>query len=90
MIKDLKDLKQIIKLCRASGVLVLKLGENELHLGPAPVKVKATPRFAETTPEGKLVIPKPNLIDEGPDRIDTPDELSEDQMLFYSAKEIEQ
>lgn len=36
MIKDLKELKSLLKLCRQNGVTDIKLGDIELKLGDLP------------------------------------------------------
>lgn len=88
MINNIKDLAKVIKLCRSTGVAVLKLGELELHLGQEPRKSKAAFGSANYgMEEANLKIPAPNLIDSGPDKIETPDELSEEDLLNWSARE---
>jgi len=84
MIKDIKDLAKVISLCRKTGVAFLKLGDLELQLGNSPIKPS---KFLSEIPEANLKIPKPNLIDQGPDIIETPNALSEEDQLFYSARE---
>ncbi len=38
MIKDLKDLKGLLKLCRSQGVTEIELGEVKLKFGDMPAK----------------------------------------------------
>lgn len=76
VIKDIKDLKQIIDLCRKTGVESIKIDNVELHLGPPPVKY--TTNTQKTTSHAP-----PGVITE--DTQITTDELTEEQLMFYSA-----
>ena len=78
-IKDLKDLKQIIDLCRKTGVQSIKVDNIEMHLGPEPIKyAKTTQKRTKTTADFI-----PGVITE--DTQITTDELTAEQLLFYSA-----
>jgi hypothetical protein len=82
MLNDLKDLEKAIKLCRKLGVSSIKIGDVEFHLGSLEVnankRVTASSKLLSTAaPVGE--------IDEHT-RIDISDELTEDQMLFYSSE----
>jgi hypothetical protein len=83
MIENLKELSKLISLCRKSGVISLKYQGVELQLGPLPHKPSRSEPI--TMDPGK--IPKPvfpvseNLIPDNPQT----DELTHDQLLFYSA-----
>lgn len=87
MIKDLKDLKKLIQLCRVEGLDSLRLNNIELKFGPLPEKYK---------PKSK-VIPEDTVFDPGQvpkyqqmpvqalvDKIAT-DEMTEEQALFGSS-----
>lgn len=68
---NLKDLKKLIKLCRAEGVTTVRVGELELHLG-------------EKRPE-KAHAPVPSSegqIEEHPDEWEG---LSDEEKLLWSA-----
>jgi hypothetical protein len=76
-VDTLKDLKKVIQLCRETGVDIIKVDGIELVLGSQPVQkaVKRSISPTETFP-GNV----------GPDTpIHTPDALTDEQMLFYSA-----
>ena len=75
VIKDIKDLKQIIDLCRKTGVDSIKIDNVEMKLGPAPVKYT-------TNKETSRPYTPPGVITE--DTQITTDELTEEQLLFYS------
>lgn len=76
-INGLKDLKKIIQLCRSQGVEAIKIDGIELTLGALPVKATQK-RIPQATYAGV------NVIDEHT-QIDVPDQLSEEDLLFYSA-----
>jgi hypothetical protein len=72
-IESLKDLKAVIKLCRSTGVDSITVDGVELKLGSEPEKpVKKVKRTAE--------------IESIPDFIDMPDELTPEQLLYYSSQ----
>lgn len=81
MIKDLKDLKKILKLCRSEGIAVIKIGDIEVHLGPEPLKKAQTSPNASVSPYSY----PPNAITEDT-RIELPDELTEEQLLMWSSQ----
>lgn len=76
VIKDIKDLKQIIDLCRKTGIESIKIDNVEMHLGPAPIKYTTT---TKSTP--KAYTP-PGVVTE--DTQITTDELTPEQLLFFS------
>lgn len=78
-IKDIKDLKQIIDLCRKTGVQSIKVDNVEMHLGEAPSKPAAITQKRNKTTETFI----PGVITE--DTQITTDELTADELLFYSA-----
>lgn len=77
-IESLKDLKKLLTLCREQGVNIIKVDGMELVLEGQPI-LKATKSIKTTTyaPGGITAETK----------IDTPDSLTEEQLLFYSAGE---
>ena len=75
VIKDIKDLKQIIDLCRKTGVDSIKIDNIELQLGPSPIKTTTTPQRRPYTPAGVITEDTQILTDE----------LTADELLFYSA-----
>lgn len=77
-IDNIKDLKKVIQLCRETGVDIIKCDGIELVLGSAPAKaVKQRNSSVETF--SSIV---------GPDTpIETPDELTPEQLMFYSASD---
>jgi hypothetical protein len=82
-IGSLKDLDKLIKLCRQRGIQSIKVDNVELHLGDAPVK------YTRQVSSTKYIADNFGNIDEN-SKIETPDELTEDQLLFYSAQGHEQ
>lgn len=90
-IKDIRDLKKIMKLCRESGVHTFRNEGMELIFTSEYIKPKASTFDYEAFPEAGIRVPQftPVNVQETESeniRVDMPDELSEDQLLFYSAK----
>jgi len=95
---SLKDLKNLIKLCRQTGVNTIKINGIELELGPEPHKAAKAERY-DVDPMATLQVPIPNIQDpiaaakahaaaelaKIQDYIET-DEMTEDQKLFYSSR----
>lgn len=75
-IDTLKDLKALVKLCRQTGIEAIKVDGLEIALGPTPTIIKRSkaPRASQYIQDGEV----------GP--IDTPDTLTDEQMLFWSAE----
>ncbi len=75
----MKDLKVLIALCRKTGVESIKVGDVELHLAPPAAPIRRTRRSITkpmtTTTDGTQDVD---------DVIDMPDELTQEQMLFFS------
>lgn len=73
-IESLKDLEKLVKLCKKTGIDHIRIGDVELWVNdftPTPIKDLQEPFVA-----GEI----------GPDtKIDMPDELTEEQRMFYSA-----
>lgn len=89
-IENLKDLQKLIQLCQKLGVKSLNIGEVSLSLGDIPVKQAKTPKVATRRiygPSGAVDVPTDLLPAE---QIDTPDSLSDEELLYYSAGQGEQ
>lgn len=94
----LKDLKNLIKLCRSTGVNSIKVDGIEIQLGVQPHKSSKAVTF-DIDPMSNLKVPQPNILDpvaaakahaaqelaKIQDYIET-DEMTEDQKLFYSTR----
>lgn len=76
---NLKELEKLIKLCRKQGVESVRFDGIELHLGAAPmpkaISHKAKARTTTAIP-GAEAFSMPD--------IDTPDELTPEQLLNWS------
>lgn len=79
-IESLKDLEKVIKLCRKLGVEVIKVDGVELVLGHMATP---SPQRSWTAPKVSLAAYPPNGITSDTKIIT--DELTPEQMLFYSA-----
>lgn len=78
-VETLKDLKKVILLCRETGVDILKVDGIELVLGSQP-QPKAVKRSNSPVENFSSAV--------GPDTpIETPDELTPEQLMFYSASD---
>lgn len=89
-IETLKELQKVIALCRRQGVAHIKLGELEMTLGPMPNKPRTIQDFSTDFPEANIQVPTYSPIPESTtqsmaDKIAT-DELTQEQLLFYSAQ----
>lgn len=77
-IDNIKDLKKVIQLCRETGVDIIKCDGIELVLGSAPAK--AIKRSNSSVEAFSSIV--------GPDTpIETPDELTPEQLLNWSVDE---
>ena len=86
-IKTLKEFEKLVTICRKKGILVLKVDNVEFQLGPEPKSNKPTVDL-EAFPEASIKVPTPNIneiVVDYADKIAT-DELTEDQLLYYSAR----
>ena len=55
MIKDLKELQALLKLCRKQGVTEIKVGDVSVHFGELPTKAAGDKEDAdESTPTDEL------------------------------------
>lgn len=79
MIKDLKDLEKLIKLCRKTGIVTFRIDNIEFHLGQEPL-----PKSTLVTNLAQNVTYTPGGITEDTKIVvDTP--LTDEELLFYSA-----
>jgi len=87
-IKDVKDLRKIIQLCRQTGVYKIKVDNVELELGSEPYKQPRTPSLQEQTinPWAMNYSPGVNVSTDDV-KIPSFDDLTEEQKLFYSVNE---
>jgi hypothetical protein len=97
VIKDLKELQKVIQTCRKLGVQSIEIDNVKLQLGSLPtkpIKINKTQDLG-AFPEADVKVPQyngQNLVDSvtensPPDKIET-DELTEEQLMFYSAQSI--
>lgn len=86
-ITSTKDLEKIIILCQKHGVTAIELDGIKLNLGPKPTgkrRYKQVPM--DLSPEANLKVPQfTPMAKTIADQIDT-DELSDEQLMFYSAR----
>lgn len=82
-IENLKQLKELIHLCQKTGVKEISVDGITMSIGDAPVKQRKSSIKTKTIygPSGAVDVP----LSELPDVIDTPDTLTDEQLLFYSA-----
>lgn len=80
-ITTLKDLEKLIKKCRSLGVQSIKVDNVEFHLSDAPTRQVSRQFTAK-----QYVADTFGEVNEST-KIETPDELTEDQLLFYSAQQ---
>jgi hypothetical protein len=85
-IENIRDLEKIIRVCRKTGVDIIKIGDIEIVLDKSFKTALRQSKALKTDIKG---IELPGGIDEStkieiPD-IATPDELSDEQLMFYSA-----
>lgn len=71
MINDIKDLKQLFKLCRQQGVTEIKLGDTEIKFGEMPMQQSSVMNESqsEESPYGNF----------------PSGELTPEQLMFYSS-----
>jgi hypothetical protein len=91
-IKTLKDLEKVVRLCRKLGVEAFECGNIKFNLGPAPKAKAKRYNVAADIPEAALKIPQftPAETETQTDNPIKTDELSEDELLFYSAVDATQ
>lgn len=88
LIKDLKELKKLLVLCRQQGVESIKIADIEFHLGKAPAKAYKPQAEVLTDPLANASVPKPNIYNEisEVDKIEMPDELTDEQLMNWSSR----
>ncbi len=80
-ITSLKDLEKLVKLCRKVGIDAIKVDGIEFSLTSAPTSaIRSAKKQVNIDPNS---FTQSGLADA---RIETPDELTDEQMLFYSAQ----
>lgn len=88
-ISNLKDLKRLLQLCREQGVSAIKIDNIEMQLtSAAPVKAQrkqALSDFSSDFPEANMTVPQMQEAAVAEAAAIITDELSLDQLLFYSA-----
>lgn len=89
-IKSIKDLKQVIQLCRKTGVSDIEISGIKMHIGPiTDYGAKRVNKPLELPIEAYTTVPQyqpPNISTERIERVEEPDALTDEQLLFYSAK----
>ena len=96
-ISSLKDLKNLLRLCRKEGVSDIEISGIKMHLGPisdyGAKKLKTSHiNSLELPPEASVRVPTYTPMplqeqrNEAVEHVEMPDELSTEQILFYSAK----
>ncbi len=78
-IKDVKDLQKVIELCRKEGVDKIKVDGIYIELGTAPIPTTKK----QTTPQISVGITEDT-------KVDLPQELTPEQLLFYSVANAEE
>ena len=86
--QDIKNLKKIIELCQKTGVLEIEFEGLKLKfdLHHTTKENKRTTKEYNRTPKAYEA-----GFDPGPiavDKVETPDELTEEQLLFYSVQQM--
>jgi len=89
-ITNLNELQKLIKLCRKLGVATMKAEGLEFTLGKDP-SAKPTESFIDTNvfPEANIKVPvyNPGNINETtPIDVIQTDDLTQEQLMFYSAR----
>jgi hypothetical protein len=84
-IESIKDLEKVIRVCRKTGVDIVKIGDIEIVLDKS---FKTSPRRVKALKTEVKGIPLPGGID-ADTKIEVPDiqtdELTDEQLMFYSA-----
>lgn len=91
-IDSLKELQKIIALCRKTGVQSIKIDGIELQLGSVPTaqkssKSKQTIDYSRDFPESQVQVPQYQATE--PEDISPEEQLSEEQLMFYSSSSEE-
>lgn len=84
-IESLKQLQQLIALCQKTGVHSIKVDGIELELGDAPAVTSNKVRAVTSSNEPSVFDPGSILVPASiSEQVET-EELTEEQMLFYSS-----
>jgi hypothetical protein len=83
-IENLKELQALVKLCKRQGIPYMKIDNMEFQISPESQKQQ---QFVtrDFLPEETIKVPKPNLLP-SQTQLEIPDELSEEQLLYYSSR----
>lgn len=86
-VSTLKDLEKLVKLMRKVGIDKIKVDSIELELGDVPQKLNL-----KNAANNQAILEdmqyRPGGIDQNT-RIETPDDLTPEQLLFYSSQGID-
>jgi hypothetical protein len=88
VISDLKQLRDLIALCKKQGVLRITVDNIEMEISPMVAKTRTTKVMADI-PEASIKVPKFNPITKeiiADADVESFDELTDEQKLFYSAR----
>lgn len=83
-LESLKDLEKLVKLCRKLGVDKIEVDGVKVELGAPPEIVDSRKNRISNLQENQVFIP--GGIDQDT-RIDMPDELTEEQKMFWSSSD---
>lgn len=84
-INSLKEFKALIKACRSLGVDAIEVGDLKVVIGKEPFKASNKAIDEIAFPEASIQVPRFNGDVEAPDKPLT-DELTEEQLMFFSAQ----
>lgn len=88
-IETLKDFKQVLQLCQRMGVTEIKIDGIEAKISLQSKPIKRTSIDLDLPPEAYIPVPQYQAPIASEATIDTdidmPDQLSEEQLMYYSA-----
>jgi len=89
-INTISELEKLIKLCKKHSLRAIKVDNIEFAIE----NIQSKPQIEDVFPEAQIKIPAYNGIKldpsapiSEPEEVKTPDALTEEQLLYYSAKE---
>lgn len=89
-INNIKELRAVIQLCQRSGVTAIKIDGIEMALNTYTTAKQKTVYANMDFPEANISVPQPNIPAQAvADKIAT-DELTAEQLMFYSSAGQEQ